>query len=381
MKHLFPILLAILLAGVARLGSALEGEGTAGYLGRFSDFFRFGAPTFFGGDFAPAPEGGPAVSFAPDFDGGVRPTGFFTEIVRGNFGTLEIAPFRFRVVGTSFGQWADRTWEEYSMEDLLNGADPIGDSLKRNIKRGFKSCAWGETLGADWLLTENSLIGFHAVNVNLDIDPEEYGYDGSLTSVGGLARFSYSETRWYWDLSLGVARNRNRAEKNLPGASLNEKRNVTQMNYQTELGLKLSSGFTHIEPFVGARYITLSAGGFNPFDDSAYDDSRTPQSARLFVGSRFSWEYATPLATIRPQLKGIWAHEFGDETVFTTDDTFLFPIAAEFGGETFPRDHAILGTGISAQLRDMVDLFCDYSYVIAPDNVSYSVSGGFHVKY
>ena len=371
MKRLAPILLFILAVGGARLGSALDGERTG----------------FFGTDRAvPLDENSSApwgafFSTALVTDAAVGSADFFSGIVRGNFGSLDIAPFRFRVVGTGFGQWADRTWEDYTLSDLLAGADPIEESLKKNQKKGFKSCAWGETLGFDWLLTENTLVGFHAVNVNMNINPEEYGYDGALTSVGGLVRFSHSETRWYWDVSLGGARSRNRAELYATDDAFLEKRDVTQMNYQTELGLKLSSGFTHIEPFVGARYITLSAGGLDPFDPAAYDDTRTPDSARLLVGSRFSWEYATPVATIRPRLSGTWAHEFGDETVFTTDDTFLFPIAAEFGGESFPRDRAILGTGVSAQLRDMVDLFGDYSYVIAPDDVSYSVSGGFHVKY
>ena len=375
MKRLSLILLFVLSVGGARLGSALDGEST-GLFGteRFASAVE-SASAPWGALFSPAFGADPAPS------GDAGPAGFFSSVVRGNFGALEIAPFRFRVVGTSFGQWADRTWEDSSLADFLGADDPLAESLDLNLKQGFKSRAWGETLGVDWLLTENTLVGFHAVNVNMNIDPEEDGYDGSLTAVGGLVRFSYSETRWYWDVSLGGSRNRNRAELFATDDAFLEKRDVTQMNYHTELGLKLSSGFTHIEPFVGARYITLSAGGLDPFDPEEYDQTRTPASARLLVGSRFSWEYATPVATIRPGLTGTWSHEFGDETIFTTDDTFLFPIATEFGGEMFSRDRAILGTSVAAQLRDMVDLFCGYSYIIAPYDVSYSVSGGFHIKY
>jgi outer membrane autotransporter protein len=289
----------------------------------------------------------------------------FPEIVRGNFSSLDIMPFRLRVVGTSYGEWADYTEK----------------TVGNRSEEGFRTSLFGGTLGTDWLLSENCLVGFHAASGHVDINPEAAGYDGSITSVGGVARLSLSETRWYWDASLGVGRNRNRAESLLDGHFYAGNKDLTQVNYQTELGLKMSSGFTRIEPLVGFRYITLSAGGLNPYDPLSQSYLSTPESFRSLLGSRFAWEYATKISTIRPTLRGIWVHEFRDKTVFTSDDTFLFPIAGEFGGKMFPRDRAVLGAGVSAAMRDMVDLFFDYSCAFAPDNVSYSVSGGFHVKY
>ena len=309
-----------------------------------------------------------AVS-APDLcraqTGGDWPFPAVPEVARGNFADLDIAPFRMRVVGTGYGLWGD-----YTEETPGGGPD-----------QGFKTSAWGGTLGADWLLTENCLAGLHAASGEVNINPEVPGWDGSITSVGGAARLSLSETRWYWDLSLGVGRNRNRAESLLEGNPYREKKDLTQVNYQTEFGLKTSSGFTRIEPFAGFRYITLSAGGLNPYNPLAEGYTLAPDSARSMLGCRFAWEYATPISTIRPRLKGAWIHEFADRSVFVTDDGFLFPIAGQFGGETFSRDRGVLGAGVSSALRDMVDLFFDYSYTFAPGDLSYSISGGFHVKY
>lgn len=292
----------------------------------------------------------------------------FSEVVRGNFSTLDIAPFRFRVVGTGYGEWGDYT------KDPQPGSDQ---------NRGFKTSVFGGALGGDWLITENCLAGLFAHAGRVGVDPEDVDFDGGVNSIGGLARIGLFGTRWYWDASVGVAANQNKAEFMWNGYECTAKKDLTQMNYQTELGLKLNSGFTKIEPFAGFRYITLSAGGLESFRSAAQKPKldETPYSARSLLGSRFAWEYASCVATIRPSLQGIWVHEFGDTTVFTTDDTLLFPIAGEYNGQTFPRDRAVLGTGVSAALRDMVDLFFNYSCSYAPDAVSYSVSGGFHVKY
>ena len=191
---------------------------------------------------------------------------------------------------------------------------------------------------------------------------------------------------WYWDFSLGAARNQNRASGPVEGETRDGKKNVTQMNYQTEIGLKVKSGFTNIEPFLGVRCVTLSDGGvdfssmksrfsFSNSSDAGLDSCRT------LLGSRFSWEYATYVSTIRPFLRGIWVHEYGDENVYMTSDTLLLPIAGEFGGLTFPRDRAVLGVGVTAALRDMVDLYFDYNSTFAEEMTVYSINGGFNVKY
>lgn len=314
----------------------------------FSSPFSFSSPLFFS---SPAP-----------------PSPVFSEIVRGNFGDLKIAPFQFRCVGTVFGEWGDFAHES-------QGA--IG------LNRGFKTGVWGGTLGADRLFGENLILGIHAQAGRIDIDPEDASYDGGITSVGGLFRMTIVGSLWYADFSLGAARNRNEASFPINGGRAAAKKNITQMNYQTELGLKAKSGFTKIEPFIGFRYINLSDGGIEmaPTDSPFLLSGSGPHSTRSLIGSRLLWEYATYIATVKPSIRGMWVHEYGDKSVFMTSDTLLFPIAGEFGNRTFPRDRAVLGVGVSAALRDMVDLYFDYSSAFASEAVTYSIMGGLNVKY
>ncbi len=299
---------------------------------------------------------------SPLFSGNV--TG--NEIIRGNFSHLKIAPFSFRVVGTTFGEWDD-----------FSGSG-------KDLSGGFQSSVYGMTLGADRLFGENILIGAHAIAGQVDIDPENADYRGGITAVGGVARMGLFGPLWYWDLSLGGSGNRNRATYPRDGVSVREKKNVTQMNYQTELGLKIKSGFTRVEPFLGFRYIYLSDGGVDLTPSQSLFPTIEKEglhSYRTLLGSRFLWEYAGYIATYRPFLQGFWVHEFGDETVWTASDAFLYPIAGEYGGFSFPKDRAVIGVGVSAALRDMVDLFINYNSSFAQDYLTYSLFGGFNVKY
>ena len=292
----------------------------------------------------------------------------FSEIVRGNFASLEIAPFKFRAVGTMYGAWGDYVGGKGS-QTLFDG--------------GMKTSVFGGTLGGDWLLTENCLAGIHVHAGRIGINPDDSNFDGRILSVGALGRISIFGTRWYWDGSIGLAGNRNSADFLLNDYECSAAKSLLQTNYQTEFGLKLQSGFTNIEPFVGFRAITLSSGEVDMTGSSTSKQNSDTESAsaRSLIGSRFTWEYATRLASVRPSLRGAWIHEFSDNTVFTSDDMLLFPIAGEFGGKTFARDRAQLGAGVSTALRDMVDLFADYSCTFASEETVYSVSGGFHIKY
>lgn len=292
-------------------------------------------------------------------------TGAATSIYRGNLSDLKIAPFQLRCVGTLYGEWG-------SLDDDGDGANA-----------GFKTGVFGGSLGADRLFGNNVLLGVHAHGASVDIKPNDPDYDGSVTSVSGLARMSLFENLWYWDFAIGVGQNRYENVCPSTGGTRSRNQTATQWNYASELGMKFRSGFTKIEPFIGVRWLWLD-GDIPVFSEktTVFDQSdNKADSVRTFLGSRFSWEYATYTATFKPSLWGMWVHEFADEDLFTTNDSLELPVAWRFGNSSMPRDRMILGVGTAAALRDMVDLWIHYDTNIAGRYTSYTLSTGIHVKY
>ncbi|MBQ1277526.1 MAG: autotransporter outer membrane beta-barrel domain-containing protein, partial [Thermoguttaceae bacterium] len=140
---------------------------------------------------------------------------------------------------------------------------------------------------------------------------------------------------------------------------------------------------TRIEPLIGLRVLTLqeptdaerrlaSNGRPNDYADASY---------RLKLGSRFSWEYATHLATLKPYLTATWAHEFGDRALYAVGENTPFPIAYRYARHKMARDRLDLGGGVDAALRDTVDVFFRYDVEFAKEYSNYLFYAGFHKKF
>lgn len=280
-------------------------------------------------------------------------------LIRANLSELAIDdPYRLRAVGSMYGEWGS-----------LDG--------NRNAD-GFSTGVFGGSLGVDRKLGKRVLAGLHAEAASINIDPEDARFDGSVSSIAGLGRMSLFGDLWYWDLSLGIGQNQNQNTLS-GGPSLRYTQN--QWNYWTELGMKFRSGYTKIEPFLGFRAIYLS--GEEPLPPSAPGAFSTDSgnSYRTMLGSRFSWDYSTYIARIKPSLWGMWVHEYGDGDLFTTSDRLDFPVAWHFADDRYPRNRVIFGGGVAAVLRNMVDLWLHYDANFAGRYSAHTLSAGVNVKY
>ena len=77
----------------------------------------------------------------------------------------------------------------------------------------------------------------------------------------------------------------------------------------------------------------------------------------------------------------MWAHEFGDSDLLTTADESEFPVAWRYDGCELPRDRAILGVGVAAALRNMVDLWFHYDADFSSSYRSHAITAGANIKY
>lgn len=285
-------------------------------------------------------------------------------IIRGGYiSNLPIAPFRGRVFA-----YADASWGKQSEQNN----DPFAS--------GFDVASFSGGVGQDWRLSKNAIWGLGVQGRNIRLDPAASIYDSEIDSLAGFLRLSLFGPLWRVDLSLGAAKNWN--EQSGDDKDVN-KYSSSQWNYEAEFGVRFDKGYTRVEPLVNVRVLTLqepseaerrlvSHGRLNDYADASY---------RLKLGSRFSWEYATHLATLKPYLTATWAHEFGDRALYTVGENTPFPIVYRYARHKMARDRLDLGGGVDAALRDTVDVFFRYDVEFAKEYSNYLFYAGFHKKF
>ena len=285
-------------------------------------------------------------------------------IIRGGYiSNLQIAPYRGRVFAYADGSWGKQTEQT---------TDPFA--------AGFNVASFGGGVGQDWRLSKNAIWGLGFQGRDVQLDPAASIYETEIESLAGFLRLSLFGPLWRLDLSIGAAKNWNEQSFGFNDVT---KFSSSQWNYEAEFGVRFDKGYTRVEPLVNVRVLTLQEpteaerrlvrdGRPNDYADASY---------RLKLGSRFSWEYATHLATLKPYLTATWAHEFGDRALYTVGENSPFPIAYRYARHKMARDRLDLGGGVDAALRDTVDVFFHYDVEFAKEYSNYLFYAGFHKKF
>lgn len=285
-------------------------------------------------------------------------------IIRGGYiSNLPITPFRGRVFAYADGSWGKQAEQN---------SDPFAS--------GFAVASFGGGVGQDWRLSKNAIWGIGFQGRNIQLDPDAQICDSEIDSFAGFLRLSLFGPLWRLDLSIGAAKNWNEQRLNNKDVT---KYSSTQWNYEAEFGVRFDKGYTRVEPLVNVRVLTLQEpaeaerrfvlhGRAGDYSDASY---------RLKFGSRFSWEYATHLATLKPYLTATWAHEFGDRALYTVGENTPFPVVYRYARHKMARDRLDLGGGVDAALRDTVDLFFRYDVEFAKEYSNYLFYAGFHKKF
>jgi len=285
-------------------------------------------------------------------------------IVRGAYlSNLPIAPFRGRIFAYLDGSWG--------RQEEQNGSP---------FASGFEVASFGGGVGQDWRLSKNAIWGFGFQGRGIQIDPASSIYATDIDSLAGFLRLSLFGPLWRLDLSIGAAKHWNGQSASVYDVL---KYSSTQWNYEAEFGVRFDKGYTRVEPLVNVRVMTLQEpsaaerrlvllGRPSDYSDASY---------RLKLGSRFSWEYATRLATLKPFLTATWNHEFGDRALYVSGENTPFPIVYRYAKHRMARDRLDLGGGLDAALRDTVDLFFHYDVEFAKEYANYLFYAGFHKKF
>lgn len=309
-----------------------------------------------------------AQVFSPRALDGVRAeTNEFVETIYrgGALSTLAIAPYGKRVFAYSNGAWGT--------QDAQNSDDD---------KPGFSIGSWGGGVGKDWNLFGHGIAGFGLQGNETKIKPRDGGvYKTSINTFAGYLHLSVFDALWRVDARLGMARNRQK-QRLLESGALNSF-STTQWLLDLEFGARFDKGYTRVEPFVNFRILNLDEPkkAEKYLTSSTYASEFSDASYRLKLGSRFSWERETALATLKPYLLVAWARELGKREIYTIGDNSPFPVAARFGTHRMAPDRLDLGGGVAAAMRETLDLYFQYDVEFAKEYVDYLFFAGLNKKF
>jgi uncharacterized protein YhjY with autotransporter beta-barrel domain len=143
-------------------------------------------------------------------------------------------------------------------------------------------------------------------------------------------------------------------------------------------GISLQTSGFEIEPYAGARYVSVDLDGFAETGNIAAltIGATDVDSLQSILGLRLGADIGSGSASVRPSIRGEWRHEFNN------DDDRL--IAGSFGGAGAfafsPRplgdDHVVLGAGISVSGESPVSFMAEYTGQLAGGYDIHALTGG-----
>jgi outer membrane autotransporter protein len=190
---------------------------------------------------------------------------------------------------------------------------------------GYSLGDFGLTTGMDHLFTPNAMggVALSWVRAWSSGSGDSTGSSSILDSYQLTLYGTYRLDRAFIDGQLGVGWNRFNQKRAMPLIGLTAHANYDGQQYlaQATAGYDLPLGATTITPLAGLRWLRVAndsytesgAGGDNTFVAEHGINSLTQD-----LGAKLSWSLATPLGTVKPEVRAAWVHDYIQGAVPTT---------------------------------------------------------------
>jgi len=276
---------------------------------------------------------------------------------------------------------------------FINGNGAFGDQEKTKVSSGFGFDTIGTTLGTDFRLTDNLVIGsafgYTASNTDMsgglgDMEADNY----SLSLFGGYTL----PNSFYLDALARVGWNDYDGNRNL--SSSNDPSGIEHVssNYSgNDYSVSLSAGYNHtidafsVSPFLRYDYIHNDIDGYREHGSTSSSLSIEEQhsdSMRSALGTEISYVVNTPYAILIPLVRAEWQHEFMNDSRTLTSFQNNSSDGISLNTDSPDRDFVNLGFGVSAGLPHGVSGFFYYETMLANSlTASHTFNGGIRIEF
>ena len=287
----------------------------------------------------------------------------------------------------------------------INGSTGMGEKDATTNEPGFDYDAWGITVGSDYRITNNfvlgAAVGYSAIDTDLDDSAGEVDADGYAFSVYG----QYTIDAFYVDAIGTMGRQKYDMTRNVNyvitqdatvvDQQFNGDPDADEYAFSVGAGYDFYTGGLTFGPFARLNYVkseidsyreTLEHDNTNPGYGLALDvDEQEIESLTSVLGGQASYAINTGVGVLSPFFRLAWQHEFeNDERNITAgfvnvpDD----PEVAALNRIVIPtdapdRDFFNLGLGVSAVFAHGLQAWLSYATVLGLDDLtSHQFAGG-----
>ncbi len=270
---------------------------------------------------------------------------------------------------------------------FANGEGTFGNQKATNQEPGSDFHTAGMTLGADYRVKDNLILGgafgFNTGKANLDDNGGDFSATGY--SFSGYGSF-YISDKFYVDSIATFGWNNYDTRRNVTfdatTATATGSPNGTQFEISVNTGYNFNVGPLTVGPTARVNYINVSIDGFRESGAGVFDlsvESQRIESLTTDFGARVSYAISTRFGVLVPFFRAEWEHEFMGSSRLITGSLVADPLGTQFSAATNSptRDYCNLGTGISAQFKHGIGSFISFETQLGRSNTStYSLNGG-----
>jgi|GEM_PF-1268271 len=249
--------------------------------------------------------------------------------------------------------------------------------------QGQEFTSAGFTLGADYRVSENFVVGIHGGYTNTEADLAHSGHLEVDGGRGGLYASAFGGGA-YVNAAIGGGYNSYRTKRHTLGGYAHGDSDGGEFNALLGLGYDHAIGGFSIGP-VGSLQYTYT--GLNSFEETGSDaplhfKSQHADSLRTLVGVKLAGAIEAGSVVIRPEVRAQWKHEYLDSTPGITSrfrgaDAYFTVDAPDMG-----RDSLVLDAGAAVEFNRTVSVFAYYTGELGRKNYdSHSVNGGFRIAF
>ena len=252
--------------------------------------------------------------------------------------------------------------------------------------RGYDLTTGGFTIGVDYKLTPNFVIGLNTGYARSNADLVNSGHVTVDGAKLGLYATYFTGTGFYADAALSGGYNSYDTRRSGLKGSANGGTNGGEFNALLATGYDWKTGGLSIGPVASVQYTYVGLQNFQEHGSLAplKYNSQNGESLRTALGVKASYDWHTASGVvIRPEARASWQHEFGDSS-FALDSRF-----ANGAGNTFtvhgPKigdDSLLVGAGLAVLWNERTSTYVYYDGELVRTNYnSHNVSGGVRLSF